>query len=60
MTQNIDDDPNYHLWLAEMAKHCRAEDPPCEGCCAGGECDGPRSQYEDDDEEYAELIWEKP
>ena len=44
------DDPGYQEFLAEMAKHCRAKDNPCPGCCAGGMCDGflERNEWEAD------------
>lgn len=40
------DDPEYQRFLAETANTCHAEDPPCDSCCAGGVCDGPR-RYRD-------------
>ncbi len=44
------DDPEYQKWLVEMAKHCQADDPPCQGCQAGGECDGPSDDRRDDED----------
>jgi len=40
--------PEYEAFLVETAKHCLAEFPPCPGCCAGGICDGPPDELEDD------------
>jgi hypothetical protein len=38
--ENPLDDPAYQEFLVETAKSCHADNPPCEGCCAGGLCDG--------------------
>lgn len=45
------DDPSYQQFLAETAKHCRARDKPCPGCCAGGVCDGYLGNGRFEDEE---------
>ena len=38
--EDMRDDPEYQKFEQEMAKSCQSDLPPCDGCLAGGMCDG--------------------
>jgi len=44
--EDMRDDPDYQRFESEIALKCAANNPPCDGCLAGGMCDGP------DEEDY--------
>jgi len=39
--EDMRDDPEYQKFEQDMAKNCQSDMPPCDGCLAGGMCDGP-------------------
>lgn len=40
MPQDDCESEEYQKFIYEMSKHCMADDGPCDGCLAGGICDG--------------------
>lgn len=47
------DQPEYQDFVEECAKGCMCENAPCDGCLAGGVCDGPSPSERDE-----EVSWE--
>lgn len=52
MNEEIDphDTPEYDAYVEKCAATCDATDRPCGACLAGGICDGPDDDKDDDDE----------